>query len=57
MPPKVKYNGVNWKTIYDLLYVFHAKFVKLLHLGDATFWKSWDLDFTLKGYPMSIVLR
>ena len=24
MPPKVKCNGVNWKTIYDLLYVFHA---------------------------------
>ena len=58
MPPKVKYNGLNWKTIYDLLYVFHARFdKKMLHLGDATFWKSCDLDFTLKGYPMSIVLR
>ena len=56
MPPKVKWNGVNWKTIYDLL--FHAKFdKKMLHLGDATFWKSYDLDLTLKGYPMSIVLR
>ena len=30
---------------------------KMLHLGDATFWKSCDLDFVLKGYPMSIVLR
>ena len=30
---------------------------KMLHLGDATFWKSCDLDLTLKGYPMSIVLR
>ena len=58
MPPKVKCNGVNWKTIYDLLYVFHAKFdKKMLHLRDATFWKSYDLDLTLKGYPMSIVLR
>ena len=57
MPPKVKCNGVNWKTIYDLLDVFHAKFDKMLHLGDATFWKSCDLDLTLKGYPMSIVLR
>ena len=57
MPPKVKCNGVNWKTIYDLLYVFHAKFDKMLHLGDATFWKSCDLDLTLKGYQMSIVLR
>ena len=58
MPPKVKCNGVNWKTIYDLLYVFHVKFdKKMLHLGDATFWKSYDLDLTLKGYPMSIVLR
>ena len=56
MPPKVKCNGVNWKTIYDLL--FHAKIdKKMLHLGDATFWKSCDLDLTLKGYPMSIVLR
>ena len=56
MPPKVKCNGVNWKTIYDLL--LHAKFdKKTLHLGDATFWKSRDLDLTLKGYPMSIVLR
>ena len=60
MPPNVKSNGVNWKTIYDLLYmyVFHAKFDKeMLHLGDATFWNSCDLDLTLKGYPMSIVLR
>ena len=39
-------------------YVFHAKFdKKMLHLGDATFWKSCDLDLTLKGYPISIVLR
>ena len=58
MPPKVKCNGVNWKTIYDLLNVFHAKLdKKMLHLGDATFWKSCDLDLTLKGYLMSIVLR
>ena len=57
MPPKVKYDGVNWKTIHDLLYVFHAKFDKMLHLGDATFWKSCDLDLTLKGNPMLIVLR
>ena len=28
--------GVNWKTTYDLLYVFHAKFdKKMLHLGDT----------------------
>ena len=55
MPPKVKCNGVNWKTIYD---VFHPKLdKKMLHLGDATFWKSCDLDLTLKGYPMPIVLR
>ena len=58
MPPKVKCNGVNWKTRYDLPYVFHAKFdKKMLHLGDAIFWKSCDLDLTLKGYTMSIVLR
>ena len=58
MPPKVKCNGVNWKTIYDLLYEFHAKFDKtMLHVGDVAFWKSCDLDLTLKGYPMSIVLR
>ena len=45
--------------IYDLLYVFHAKFdKKMLHVvGDATFWKSCDLDLTLKGYPMSIVFE
>ena len=55
--PKSNVMGVNWKTIYDLLCV-HAKFdKKMLHLRDATFWKSCDLDFTLKGYPMSIVLR
>ena len=58
MPPKVKCNGANWNTIYDLLYVFHAKFdKKMFHVGDATFWKSGDLGLTLKGYPMSIVLR
>ena len=57
MPPKVKYNEIK-KTIYDLLNVFHAKlYKKMLHLGDATFWKSCDLDLTLNGYPMSIVLR
>ena len=56
--PRSNVMGVNWKTIYDLLYVFHAKFDKKMpHLGDATFWKSCDLDLTLKGYPMSIVLR
>ena len=56
MPPKVTCHGVNW-TIYDLLYVFHAKFDKILHLGDTTFWKSCDLDLTLKGYPISNVSR
>ena len=41
-----------------IYYEFHAKFdKKMLHLGDAAFWKSCDLDLTLKGYPMSIVLR
>ena len=46
------------KIIYDLLYVLHAKFdKKMLHLGDATFWKSCDLELTLKGYQISIVLR
>ena len=50
--------GVNWKTIYDLLYVLHAKFdKKMLHLGDVAFLKLCDLDLTLKGYRMSIVLR
>ena len=39
-----------------IYYVFHAKFDKMLHLRDATFWKLCDLDLTLKGYPMSIVL-
>ena len=44
--------------IWFTIYVFHAKFdKKMLHLGDTTFWKSCDLDLTLKGYPMSIVLR
>ena len=57
MPPKVTCHGVNW-TIYDLLYVFHAKFdKKILHLGDTTLLKSCDLDLTLKGYPMSNVSR
>ena len=55
MPPKVKCHGVNWNTIYDLLYVFHAKFDNMLHLGDL--WKSCDLYLTLIGYPRSNVLR
>ena len=57
MPPKIKCHGVNWNIIYDLLYVFHAKFDKMLHLGDSNFWKSCVLDLTLKGYPRSNVLR
>ena len=56
MLPKVKCHRVNWKSIYDLLYVFHAKFNKMLHLGDITFWKSCDLDLTKKDYPRSNVL-
>ena len=32
--PRSNVMGVNWKTIYDLLYVLHAKFdKKMLHLG------------------------
>ena len=46
MPPKVKCHRVNWNIIYDVLYVFHAKFNKMLHLGDIIFWKSCDLDVT-----------
>ena len=26
MPPKVKCHGVNWKAIYDLLYMLHKRF-------------------------------
>ena len=36
--------------------MFHAKFDLMLHLEDKTFWKSGDLDLTLKGYPRSNVL-
>ena len=52
---KVKCHEVNWKTIYDLLY--NAQFDMILHLEDTTFWKSCDLDLTLKGYPRSNVFR
>ena len=44
-----------WFTIY--VYVFHATFYMMLNLGDTTFWKSCDLDLTLKSYPRSNVLR
>ena len=46
---------ISWGKLKDHIwfniYVFHATFDKMLHLGDATFWKSCELDFTLKGYP------
>ena len=46
------------KTTEQILNKWTTKFdKKMLHLGDATFWKSCDLDLTLKGYPMLIVLR
>ena len=54
---------MSWDKLKDhnymiyYIYVFHAKFDMMLHLEDTTLLKSCDLDFTLKGYPRSNVLR
>ena len=43
-------HNMGWtEAPYMIYYVFHAKFDKLLHLGDNIFWKSCDLDLTLKS--------
>ena len=45
---------VNWKAIYDLLYVFHTNFDHMMHhLRDTTPWTVCNLDLTFKGNPRS----
>ena len=49
---------VNWKAIYDLLYVRHTNFDNMMHhLWDTTPWKVCDLDLTFKGNPRSKITR
>ena len=49
---------VNWKAIYDLLYVFHTNFDHMMHhLWDTTPWKVCNLDLTYKGNPRSKITR
>ena len=40
MSSKVKFYQVNWKAIYDLLYVFHTNF-------DHTMYRFWDISWNL----------
>ena len=49
---------VNWKAIYDLLYVFHTNFDHMMyHLWNTTPWKVCDLDLTFKCNKRSKVTR
>ena len=53
MPPKVKCHGVNWKTIYDLLYLFFMQnlircFIEEIHVqtfeSHVTLIWPWELS-------------
>jgi hypothetical protein len=58
MSSKVKRHYVNWKAIYDFLYVFHIHFCHNMHnLWDASHLKLNDLDLTFQYNPRSKVMR
>ena len=50
---------VNWKAIYDLLYVFHTNFDHMMHhLSERhNSLKGCNLDLTFKGNPRSKITR
>ena len=58
MSSKVKRHYVNWKAIYDFLYVFHIHFCHNMHtLWDTAHLKLNDLDLTFHYNPRSNVMR
>ena len=57
MSSKVKFYKVNWKALYDLLYVFHTKFDYMMYrLWETTCWKFCDRYVTFKGHLRSEIL-